>query len=733
LPSFSCLPTLRVKKGEKGVTHSFVQLGMSDAIGTTAFTYTPGQQLASESGPWASDTVSYTYMDRLRTVLDLQQPSASAWVQNYGYDLAYRMTGITSPAGTFAYTYNPGTGGVSAASSLIGRLTLPNGAWITNTFDNNGRMLGTWLTNSSSNIDSSVYTYNVGNQRTMVTRTSENTADYTYDAIGEVASDLASEVSGGATRYNEQLHYVFDPAGNLAYRTNNTLVENFSVNTVNELTANTNGGKLTVMGTTTSPASNVTVNGTNTASLYNDATFAATGFPFLSSYTAVASDSLGRHSTNTVNANIATDNTAYVYDGNGNLTYDGTRNFAYDDENQLIQVYVSNQWCSQFTYDGKLRRRIRQEYTWNGQWVQTNAVYYVYDGNTVIQERAANNTPTTTYTRGLDLSASLQGAGGIGGLLAMILNTSPGPSSSNSYYYHSDGNGNVTMLINSSQAIVAKYLYDAFGNTLSAAGSLAQANLYRFSSKEAHLNSGLVYYLYRYYDPNLQRWPNRDPIQELGGINIYQFVGNSPICFIDSDGQGVLALPGFLAGAGAGTGAATATGTATGVGIGTVATGAAGLLGATTILAGGAILAGGYGQGLQSPVTYPGDIGTPPGNPIPTSVTGPSLPTTVPTATQDPGSTPPFQGEPGSTAVGGTQSTQYGPDGYPIIQRDGPHPGEPAPANGDHCHDWSRPTNGGPPKGPPNQPNPFRGPTRLPQPGDPPPPRGPNVPPPAAS
>ena len=49
-------------------------------------------------------------------------------------------------------------------------------AWISNTFDNNGRMLGTWLTNSASNIDSSVYTYNVGNQRTQVTRTGENIA-----------------------------------------------------------------------------------------------------------------------------------------------------------------------------------------------------------------------------------------------------------------------------------------------------------------------------------------------------------------------------------------------------------------------------------------------------------------------------------------------------------------------------------------------------------------------------
>jgi RHS repeat-associated protein len=505
-------------------------------------------------GTYLSNQYSYSYTDRLRTALNLLQPNASAWAQSYIYDLAGRMTGIISQAGTFAYTYNPGVGGASTASSLVERLTLPNRAWITNTYDANARMLGTWLYNSSgSALDSSVYTNNVGNQRISVTRSAENTASYAYDLIGQVIGDVAAE--GTTNRLNEQLHYVFDPAGNLLYRTNNTLIENFQVNNLNELTANTNGGKLTVVGTTTSTATNVTVNATNTAQRYGDATFAATNFPFLSSYTAVAADSLGRRSTNTVNVSINTNNTAYVYDGNGNLLYDGLRTFAYDDENQLIQVLVTNQWLSQFSYDGKMRQRIRQEYTWlSGQWVLTNAVYYVYDANVVIQERNINNLPSTTYTRGLDLSASLQGAGGIGSLLSMTLNTAPGPSSSNSYFYHSDGNGNVAMLVNPSQYIVAKYLYDAFGNVLSAAGSMAQQNLYRFSSKEAHLNSGLVYYLYRFYDPNLQRWPNRDPYSEGGfltirtrrrtlignvaggGANLYEFVMNGPTSMIDPHG-----------------------------------------------------------------------------------------------------------------------------------------------------------------------------------------------------
>lgn len=91
-------------------------------------------------------------------------------------------------------------------------------------------------------------------------------------------------------------------------------------------------------------------------------------------------------------------------------------------------------------------------------------------------------------------------------------------------------------LINGQQIVVAKYLYDPFGNVLSIAGPMALGNVYRFSSKEYDQKSGLTYYLYRFYDPTAQRWLNGDPIQEWGGPNLYECLSDDPVDLIDAFG-----------------------------------------------------------------------------------------------------------------------------------------------------------------------------------------------------
>jgi RHS repeat-associated protein len=62
----------------------------------------------------------------------------------------------------------------------------------------------------------------------------------------------------------------------------------------------------------------------------------------------------------------------------------------------------------------------------------------------------------------------------------------------------------------------------------------------RFSTKCYDPENGLYYYGYRFYSPALMRWLNRDPIDEAGGLNLYEFCGNCSICFYDALGNLVI-------------------------------------------------------------------------------------------------------------------------------------------------------------------------------------------------
>ncbi len=115
---------------------------------------------------------------------------------------------------------------------------------------------------------------------------------------------------------------------------------------------------------------------------------------------------------------------------------------------------------------------------------------------------------------------------------------------SKTYLYTFDANGNVGQLVESSTGtIAAHYEYDAFGNTLVSAGSEAENNVFRFSTKYYDVETGLYYYGYRYYSPKLGRWSTRDPLEEEGGINLYVFVENSPINLLDTLGLAVHLAP----------------------------------------------------------------------------------------------------------------------------------------------------------------------------------------------
>lgn len=221
---------------------------------------------------------------------------------------------------------------------------------------------------------------------------------------------------------------------------------------------------------------------------------------------------------------------APIYDEDGNMTSGplpisptSTSTLAWDAENRMIEVKNSSATTIQQNIYDAFSRKIAT--TAGGA-----TTLMIYDGWNPIAEYTGS-TPTLTKTNlwGLDLSGDMQGAGGVGGLLS----TTDHSSSPTSHFPLFDGNGNITEYIDSSATVVAHYEYDPFGNATVATGAKANDFTHRFSTKPLDPITGLYYYGYRYYDPNLGRWISRDPIGERGGLNLYGFVNNDGICNID--------------------------------------------------------------------------------------------------------------------------------------------------------------------------------------------------------
>ncbi|MDD4406312.1 MAG: RHS repeat-associated core domain-containing protein [Parabacteroides sp.] len=181
-----------------------------------------------------------------------------------------------------------------------------------------------------------------------------------------------------------------------------------------------------------------------------------------------------------------------------------------------------------FEYDSQGRRIAKK--VWNntaGTGTPATYLKYLYDGWNLIAElngNSATNSLVRSYTWGLDASGSMQGAGGVGGLLMVNAGT-------NGVHFPAyDLNGNVMGLVNATNGIIsAKYEYGPFGEVFCSVGDMAKVNPFQFSTKYTDTETDLVYYGYRYYSPALGRWLSRDPIEERGGLNLYAFVNNDPV------------------------------------------------------------------------------------------------------------------------------------------------------------------------------------------------------------
>ena len=111
----------------------------------------------------------------------------------------------------------------------------------------------------------------------------------------------------------------------------------------------------------------------------------------------------------------------------------------------------------------------------------------------------------------------------------------------NTYHYVLNAQGDVIKLLYGSNTTVAEYSYDAWGNILSATGSLANVNPLRYRGYYYDTETGFYYLQSRYYDPIVKRFLNADSYASTGqgflGYNMFVYCGNNPVNGKDLNGN----------------------------------------------------------------------------------------------------------------------------------------------------------------------------------------------------
>jgi RHS repeat-associated protein len=176
----------------------------------------------------------------------------------------------------------------------------------------------------------------------------------------------------------------------------------------------------------------------------------------------------------------------------------------------------ANRWRTlTYTYDAS-GRRIEKKY--DGDLI----LKYVYDADHCIAEYDVSNNLRRKYIYGPCVDEP-------------ICMTEATGSYAGTYYYHFDALGSVVALTNSSGNTVEVYEYSVFGQV--GASDANHPNRFMFTGREFDKETGLYYYRARYYNPQIGRFLQTDPLGYGAGMNLYRYCANSPIGLRDPFGR----------------------------------------------------------------------------------------------------------------------------------------------------------------------------------------------------
>jgi RHS repeat-associated protein len=506
--------------------------GVRDALGhKTSYTYDKNNNL-TELVNAKGNVATYTYnaVNRLTKVADFLQNAnsyvydpvgnvtsvtdANGKLSNFTYDKGNRLTKIAYADGTsVTYTYDPDsnrktmvdTHGTTAyvydaldrvlsvvfpgpttldyAYDSVGNrasVKYPDGKSVTYTYDADNRLSGMsdWLKRDTS------YAYGAASNLTRITFPNTVISALTYDAASRLTgiTDSANSVA------YRVLAYTMDKVGNLTKVTDNSVATNYAYDAVNELLSSTRGTAKTSW--------------TYDAVGNRIEQIAPTG---TTSYTYDVDDRMR-----------TAGSTTFTYDNNGNrLTEAGTSTttYDYDAKNRLLSVAGPSE-TSIFTYDGDGNRITQTTPSGTYDYVNDTAVALPV----VLNEKGPDGTIDYGYGRGLLESSS----------------------SAFDYFYSLDGLGSVSNLTNVTGTVEETYSYDAWGNALTATGSVGAKNKFRFTGQALDPATGLYFLRARYYDQAAGRFLSKDAFPGFAPqpITLHRFIyaGNNPATFVDPSG-----------------------------------------------------------------------------------------------------------------------------------------------------------------------------------------------------